>query len=132
MPTSSPIDWESFNHLGECTGSTLSSFEDVPVLETDPFKFASPAVFKLFPQMRFFGWDSPISFKLQGEPIPPDTFNNLVQLTVDEFHSSFLEVLAQMECVDILQVNFNFSVFNTPQITCSACRRFLSDGGGRG
>ncbi|KAJ7366536.1 hypothetical protein DFH08DRAFT_834730, partial [Mycena albidolilacea] len=96
MPMSSPIDWESFNHLGECTGSTLSSFEDVPVLETDPFKFASPAVFKLFPQMRFFGWDSPTSFKLQGEPIPSDTFNNLVRLTVDEFHSSFLEVLAQM------------------------------------
>ncbi|KAJ7366540.1 hypothetical protein DFH08DRAFT_834739 [Mycena albidolilacea] len=97
MPKSSPIDWESFSHLGECTGSTLSSFEDVPVLEAGPFKFASPAVFELFPQMRFFGWDSPISFKLQGEPIPPDTFNNLVRLTVDEFHSSFLEVLAQME-----------------------------------
>jgi hypothetical protein len=92
-----PIAWESFNDMGNFTGSTLSSFEGVPILKASAS--VNPAVFKLFPQMRYFGLDSPIFFKTEPELISVDTFNNLVQLTVGSFDPSFLEVLSHMECV---------------------------------
>jgi hypothetical protein len=92
-----PIAWESFNDVGNFTGSTLSSFEGVPILKASAS--VDPAVFKLLPRMRNFGWDSPVFFKTEPELIPVDTFNNLVQLTVGSFDPTFLEMLSNMECV---------------------------------
>lgn len=99
------IDWKAFIHLADRTGFTLSLFEGVHILQVDPFELVSPAVFKLFVQMRFFSWDSPIWFETDADTIPANCFNNLVRLMVSDFNPSFLDVLAQLEYVHTLQVN---------------------------
>ncbi|KAJ6584653.1 hypothetical protein B0H19DRAFT_1105878 [Mycena capillaripes] len=100
-----PITWKAFNDLVDFTGSTLSSFEGVPI--SKPSSRVSPAVFKLFPRMRSFGWSSPTRFKTGSKLIPDDAFSNLVQLEVDDFDPSFLEVLSGMELPSLRSVFFS-------------------------
>lgn len=105
IPSCLGIDWKAIIHLADYTGSTLSLFEGVPILQADPFELASPAVYKLFPKMRSFSWDSPIWFETDAGTILANCFNNLVRLMVGDFNTSFLDVLAQMEYVHTLQAN---------------------------
>ncbi|KAJ7714210.1 hypothetical protein B0H16DRAFT_1435576 [Mycena metata] len=100
-----PISWASFNIMGNYFGATLTTFHGVPVAESP--QPASPAVFNLFPRMRSFAWDSITTFQTQPELIPIGTFDNLVHLTIDYFHSSFFDVMSHMELPSLRTTTFS-------------------------
>jgi hypothetical protein len=87
--------------VGKSTGSSLQSFHGIPVSKASGA--VSPAVFAQFPRMREFSWDSRTVFRAEAKLIPADTFNLLVDLTVNTFEESFLDVLSYMECVPDFQ-----------------------------
>ncbi|KAJ6466372.1 hypothetical protein C8R45DRAFT_1021463 [Mycena sanguinolenta] len=57
--------------------------------------------------MKFFGWDSPLSFETEASLVPANTFSNLVRLTVVEFDPSFLQVVSQMELPSLREADFS-------------------------
>ncbi|KAJ7043862.1 hypothetical protein C8F04DRAFT_1389306 [Mycena alexandri] len=100
-----PISWSSFNDLGHYFGATLTTFHGVPVAESP--QTASPAVFNLFPRMQSFAWDCITAFQTQPQSIPIGTFDNLVHLIIDYFHSSFFDVLSHMELPSLRTTAFS-------------------------
>ncbi|KAJ7043880.1 hypothetical protein C8F04DRAFT_681499 [Mycena alexandri] len=100
-----PISWSSFNDLGHSFGATLTTFHGVPVAESP--QTASPAVFNLFPRMQSFAWDSITAFQTQPQSTPIGTFENLVHLIINYFHSSFFDVLSHMELPSLRTTAFS-------------------------
>ncbi|KAF7348467.1 hypothetical protein MVEN_01363800 [Mycena venus] len=90
-----PMTWKAFSDLGKSSGSSLRSFGGIPISKASGA--VNPDMFALFPQIKDFGWDTWTEFKIQPKLIPTDAFGQLVDLTVDRFDGSFLDVLAQME-----------------------------------
>jgi hypothetical protein len=92
-----PLTWAAFSELGAWTGSSLRSFDGIPVSKAS--SAVDPGVFAWFSQMREFSWDSGTVFKTGPKLVSADTFGLLVALTVDTYEASFLDVLSDMECV---------------------------------
>ncbi|KAJ7938332.1 hypothetical protein B0H13DRAFT_1698452 [Mycena leptocephala] len=101
---SGPITWKAFSDVGKSTGSSLQSFHGIPVSKASGA--VSPAVFAQFPRMREFSWDSRTVFRAEAKLIPADTFNLLVDLTVNTFEESFLDVLSYMELPSLRTASF--------------------------
>ncbi|KAJ7695754.1 hypothetical protein B0H17DRAFT_426482 [Mycena rosella] len=101
----SPVTWKAFNDLGGFTGSTLLSFQAIPISKAS--EAVNTAVFSRFSQLRSFWWSSRTVFKTAPKLIPANTFDNLVDLTVNNCDASFLAVLSHMELPSLRTTTFS-------------------------
>ncbi|KAJ6463406.1 hypothetical protein C8R45DRAFT_878262 [Mycena sanguinolenta] len=99
-----PITWEVFCEISESTGATLRSFLGIPVIKSSGS--VDSKIFASFPQMREFSWDSKTAFKTEPKSVLADYLNLLVDLTVNTFDASFLQVLSHMDLPSLRTVAF--------------------------
>ncbi|KAF8218321.1 hypothetical protein K438DRAFT_1796665 [Mycena galopus ATCC 62051] len=100
-----PITWEMFRNLGESAGSCLRSLDGLRINKVKGAVI--PDAFTLFPQIRELCWVSATEFRTERKLIPTAAFSMLVDLTVDTFDESFLNVLAHMELPSLRTAAFS-------------------------
>ncbi|KAJ6620722.1 hypothetical protein B0H10DRAFT_2020262 [Mycena sp. CBHHK59/15] len=98
------LTWKTFNELGSSVGSTLVTFKGLSVTKS---KDASPVVFSLFPQMKFFTWECKTVFNTADNLVPDSALVSLENLTINSFDVSFLVVLSHMKLPSLKSAIFS-------------------------
>ncbi|KAK7046853.1 hypothetical protein R3P38DRAFT_2876178 [Favolaschia claudopus] len=98
--------WRVFENFAEVAGDRLQVLAGLAVSSTTGA--ADPGTLALFQRMTSLHWDSKIKFRSAQKLKPETTFSILVNLTVNEFHESFFDVLEHAELPSLQSVSFNF------------------------
>ncbi|KAK7046854.1 hypothetical protein R3P38DRAFT_2876184 [Favolaschia claudopus] len=96
--------WKVFRNFSVVAGRRLRVLQGLEVSRITGT--ANPDTLTLFPQIVRLHWNSKTKFNSAPELLHWTTFNNLVNLTVTEFHESFFTVLAHADLPSLRSVFF--------------------------
>ncbi|KAK7046852.1 hypothetical protein R3P38DRAFT_3176137 [Favolaschia claudopus] len=103
-PNYRPISYQSFHSLITSTGTTLQALHPPKIRK--PSDAVSMDIFCPLREIQKLRWDSLTEFPIPQLAKSTSAFGKLVELTVDDFHESFLQVLALMELPSLQVVTF--------------------------
>ncbi|KAF8151960.1 hypothetical protein K438DRAFT_1864839 [Mycena galopus ATCC 62051] len=102
------ISWPLFQKLAATAGASL---QRLCVEVAPPAEVQSPIIFEPFVALRSLEWKCGVEFSSDAEPtLAPETLAHLECLSLVDYHTSFLDVLAMAELPSLRRVYFYGSV----------------------